>query len=312
MQIILKVSEDYDAQRLDVFLKENAGDDLSRSTVQKWIDSGFVTNQTTDKEIRKNGHKVVLGETYSVQIVARPPSRLEPIRMDIPVLFDDEEFMVIHKKPGIACHSGPGDDEPSLVNGLLYQFQNLSQSGGERRPGIVHRLDKPTEGVLLIAKTDRAHAALGKMFQERKIEKTYYVWVLQAPVEAKGTIQLPIGRNPVERIRMCVREDGRDAITHYETEKIIQTQTGRKYSFLKIGLETGRTHQIRVHLSKIGCPVVGDSLYSRSAKDYSQFGLLLVAKELKFEHPFQSGKIIQVGIDFPERFLTFERKCVNY
>jgi 23S rRNA pseudouridine1911/1915/1917 synthase len=312
MQIFLEVSEDYDAQRLDVFLKEKAGDDLSRSTVQKWIDSGFVTNQTTEKEIRKNGHKVAAGETYVVQIVARPPSRLEPVQMDIPVLYEEDEFMVIHKKPGIACHSGPGDDQPSLVNGLLYQFKNLSGVGGERRPGIVHRLDKPTEGVLLIAKTDRAHAALSKLFQDRLVKKTYYVWVLQAPVEAEGTIRLPIGRNPVERIKMCVREDGRDAITHYKTEKIIQTHTGRKFSFLKIGLETGRTHQIRVHLSKIGCPVVGDTLYSRSAKDYLQYGLLLFSKEIEFEHPFEKGKIVKVDIDFPERFKTFERKCVSY
>lgn len=312
MQIFLEVSEDYDAQRLDVFLKEKAGDDLSRSTVQKWIDSGFVTNQTTEKEIRKNGHKVTAGETYVVQIVARPPSRLEPVQMDIPVLYEEDEFMVIHKKPGIACHSGPGDDQPSLVNGLLYQFKNLSGVGGERRPGIVHRLDKPTEGVLLIAKTDRAHAALSKLFQDRLVKKTYYVWVLQAPVEAEGTIRLPIGRNPVERIKMCVREDGRDAITHYKSEKIIQTHTGRKFSFLKIGLETGRTHQIRVHLSKIGCPVVGDTLYSKSAKDYLQYGLLLFSKELEFEHPFEKGKIVKVDIDFPERFKTFERKCVSY
>ncbi|MCW7474593.1 23S rRNA pseudouridylate synthase [Leptospira levettii] len=312
MQIFVTVSEDYDQSRLDVFLKDNAGDDLSRSTVQKWIDSGFVTNKTKDQVVHKNGYKVTLGEEYVVDVIARPPSRLEPIPMDIPVLYDEEEFMVIHKKAGIACHSGPGDDSPSLVNGLLHQFKNLSGTGGERRPGIVHRLDKPTEGVLIIAKTDRAHAALSKLFQDRLVDKTYYAWVLQAPVEAEGTISLPIGRHPVERVKMCVREDGRMAITHYRTEKIVQTQTGRKFSLMKLGLETGRTHQIRVHMAKIGCPVVGDSLYSRSAKDYTQYGLLLFAKKLDFPHPFVPDKRIVVELEFPERFKIFERKCPSY
>ncbi|MDF3818570.1 RluA family pseudouridine synthase [Leptospira sp. 96542] len=312
MQINLNVSTEYHEQRLDVFLKDNASDSLTRSTVQKWIDSGFVTNLTTGKIIHKNGHRVNEGEEYCVQIIARPPSRLEPIPMDIPVLYEEDEFMVIHKKPGIACHSGIGDEEPSLVNGLLYQFKNLSQTGGERRPGIVHRLDKPTEGVLLIAKTDKAHAILSKAFQDRIVDKTYHAWVLQSPVESEGTIRMPIGRHPVERIKMCVREDGRDAITNFKTENIVQTQTGRKYSFLKIGIETGRTHQIRVHLSKIGCPVVGDSLYSRSAKDYAQFGLLLFAKRLEFPHPFIADKRISVELDLPERFQVFAKKCVHY
>ncbi|TGN19825.1 RluA family pseudouridine synthase [Leptospira idonii] len=312
MQIFVTVSEEYDQSRIDVFLKENAGEDLSRSTVQKWIDSGFVSNASTQETISKNGHRVSKDERYSVQIVSKAASRLEPIPMDIPILYEEEEFMIIHKKPGIACHSGPGDDQPSLVNGLLHQFKSLSSVGGERRPGIVHRLDKPTEGVLVIAKSDRAHASLSKLFQDRLVDKTYYAWVLQAPVEAEGKIRLPIGRHPVDRIKMCVREDGRDAITNYKTEKIIQTQTGRKYSFLTVGIETGRTHQIRVHLQKLGCPVVGDSLYSRSAKDYAQFGLLLFAGRIVFPHPFVPGKQIDVSLDLPERFRIFEKKCVSY
>lgn len=312
MQINVTVSEDYTDSRLDIFLKENAGDDLSRSTVQKWIDSGFVTDIATGKSIQKNGYRVTPGETFSIQIPPRPASRLDPIPMDIPILYDEEEFMVIHKKPGIACHSGPGDDQPSLVNGLLYQFKQLSSVGGERRPGIVHRLDKPTEGALVIAKSDRAHAALSKMFQDRRVKKKYNAWVLQSPVEAEATIRMPIGRNPVERIKMCVREDGRDAITHYKTEEIIQTQTGRKFSFLSVEIETGRTHQIRVHLQKIGCPVVGDSLYSRSAKEYAQYGMLLFARSIQFPHPFQEGKEIHIELDLPERFKTFARKCKSY
>ncbi|MCZ8156717.1 MAG: RluA family pseudouridine synthase [Leptospira sp.] len=312
MQINITVSEDYQDSRLDLFLKDNAGEDLSRSTVQKWIDSGYVIDLSKESAVLKSGHRVNAGDQFSILVPPRPASRLDPISMDIPILYDEEEFMVIHKKPGIACHSGPGDDQPSLVNGLLYQFKHLSSVGGERRPGIVHRLDKPTEGVLVIAKSDRAHATLSKMFQERKVKKQYFAWVLQSPVEALGTIRMPIGRHPVERIKMCVREDGRDAVTHYKTEQIIQTQTGRKFSFLSVQIETGRTHQIRVHLSKINCPVVGDNLYSRSAKEYAQYGMLLLAKEISFPHPFIEGKTVDVSIDYPDRFKTFERKCKSY
>ncbi|GBF51635.1 23S RNA-specific pseudouridylate synthase [Leptospira ryugenii] len=312
MQIQLTVSEDYADARLDLFLKDQAGDDLSRSTVQKWIESGWVRDAETEEILGKNGLRLRADQKLNIQLQPKAESHLEPIPMDIPVLYEEEEFMVVHKKPGIAVHSGPGDDQPSLANGLLYQFQQLSSVGGNRRPGIVHRLDKPTEGVLLIAKSDRAHAKLSAAFQNRQVEKTYQAWVLQSPVEGQGTMRLPIGRHPVDRVKMCIRETGRDAITHYKTEQIVQTQTGRKYSFLTIQIETGRTHQIRVHLQHLHCPVVGDSLYSRSAKDYAQFGLLLLAKKIKFPHPFSPEQYLEVEIDLPDRFKTFERKCRSY
>lgn len=312
MQILLTVSPDSAGNRLDIFLKENAGDDLSRSTVQKWIESGFVRDATTGNTRTKSSYKVEVGDSFQIQIEPRSPSRLLPMPMDIPIVYEEEEFLVIHKKPGVACHGGPGDDQPTLVNGLLYQFQNLSNMGGSARPGIVHRLDKPTEGLLVVAKTDRAHGQLAKLFQDRDVEKSYKAWVLQAPVSAEGTLDAPIGRHPVDRIKMTVREDGRRAITHYKTESIVQTQTGRKYSFLSLQIETGRTHQIRVHLSKVGCPVVGDSLYSRSAKEYAQFGLLLFAEKLRFPHPFRPQEILEFSLPLPDRFHTFARKCSSY
>ncbi len=312
MRYKIQVSDEFHLSRLDLFLKSQAGEDLSRTVVQRWIEEGWVTNETKNELSTKNGSKVLLGEEYSIDIKERPPSRLEPIPMDIPILWEEDEFLIIHKKPGISCHQGPGDDTPSLVNGLLYQFQNLSQAGGVNRPGIVHRLDKPTEGVLVVAKTDRAHVALSRLFQERKIEKEYLAWTLQSPPDAQGSIRLPIGRHPVERIKMAVREDGRPSVTHYETQEIVHTATGRKYSMVKLNLETGRTHQIRVHLQKLGCPVVGDSLYSRSAKEYDSFGLLLLSRKLAFDHPFDPGKRIDVSIDLPERFKVFSKKCRVY
>lgn len=305
MIITTTVSDNYNESRLDVFLVEALGDDISRSSVQKWIKMGCV-KQDSALPIKKTGHKIYTGDTFLVEIPAKPKPNLEPIPMDIPVLWEDEHLMVVHKKPGIATHPGPADRSTTLVNGLLYQFQNLSRFSGIDRPGIVHRLDKPTEGVLVIAKNDRIHNLLGKLFQERKVEKTYYAWVLQAPREPEGTIDLPIARHPKERLKMCIREEGRRAVTHYQTKKIVHSQKGRKFSLLELQLETGRTHQIRVHLQSLQCPIVGDLLYSRSGNEYKKYGMLLLSKRIQFHHPI-TQEWISVEMDFPERFLDFEK-----
>ncbi|WCL49216.1 RluA family pseudouridine synthase [Leptospira sp. GIMC2001] len=308
MELTATVLEEYNDQRLDIFLLEAVGDDLTRSAIQKWIRSECV--QLDDKPITKTGHKVYTGEIYKILVPAKPKPFLEPVKMEIPIVWEDEHIRIVHKAPGIATHPGPGDRSITLVNGLLYQFNNLSAGTGTDRPGIVHRLDKPTEGLLVVAKNDRAHAAMAKLFMDRQIHKTYYAWVLQAPQESKGTIDLPIGRHPKERLKMTVREDGRPSITHYETLQVVCTKRGRKFSFVKIQLETGRTHQIRVHFQHIGCPVVGDLLYSRSGNDYKKYGLLLLARTIQFVHPFTQEEI-SAEIPLPTRFLDFEKNCVN-
>jgi 23S rRNA pseudouridine1911/1915/1917 synthase len=331
MRIFAEVSENHNHARLDLFLLESIGDDLSRSSVQNWIRKGGV--RLEDRVISKTGHKVEAGETYQVDIPAKLPPNLEPVSMNIPVLWEDPDFWIVHKPAGIATHPGPGDRSVTLVNGLLFQFQQLAgmgriqNSAGENphpdytlsqtnkensRPGIVHRLDKPTEGLLIIARTERAHSAFSKLFLERKIKKTYFAWVLQAPKEPIGTIDAPIGRHPKERLKMTISESGRNAITHYKTIEIINSKKGRKFSLLEIQLETGRTHQIRVHMQSIGCPVVGDLLYSRSGNDYKKYGMLLLAKSLEFPHPFQPDRIITVSLDFPSRFLEFQKNCSQF
>ncbi|EMF99434.1 RNA pseudouridine synthase domain protein [Leptospira borgpetersenii str. 200701203] len=150
--------------------KISFGDEMSRATIQKWIECGYVCNQ--DRKIcDKSSWKVKAGEQYFLSIPPRPPLNLEPIPMTLPVVLEREDYLIIHKPPGIASHSGPGDRSPSLVNGLLHHFKELSKVGGEARPGIVHRLDKPTEGLMLIAKNDRAHGKLSELFRKREIEK---------------------------------------------------------------------------------------------------------------------------------------------
>ncbi len=309
MEIYALVTAEYDTLRLDHFLKNNLGDDISRSSVQKWIRSGNVTLR--GNPVTKTGHKVSQGEEYLIQIPARSKPNLEPVPMEIPVLWEDEHYLLVHKKPGIATHPGPGDRQHTLVNGLLYNFPHLSGTGGASRPGIVHRLDKPTEGVLAVAKNDRAHVLLAKLFQNREVEKTYYAWVLQAPKEPKGKIDLPIRRHPRERLKMAIGETGRAAITNYETLQVETTRKGRKFSLLKITPETGRTHQIRVHLASIHCPIVGDLLYSRSAWEYTKYGMLLLAKRLSFLHPF-TGRKVEAEIEFPERFLDFSQNVKSF
>lgn len=308
MIIETKVPDSYEGYRLDLFLLESLSDDLSRSTIQSWIRQGGVRREGIP--ILKSGYKVSEGETFEITSIAKPKINLEPVKMDIPVLYEEEDFWIVHKPPGIATHPGPGDRSITLVNGLLHQFSQLSSQSGSTRPGIVHRLDKPTEGVLIVARNDRAHAYLSKLFMERKMNKVYYAWVLQTPPETEGTIDQPIGRHPKERLKMMVRPDGRRAITHYKTIAVINSKKGRKFSLLEIHLETGRTHQIRVHLLSIGCPIVGDLLYSRSGMEYKKYGLMLISKSIQFTHPKDQHDVL-AQIEFPKRYTDFEKNCVN-
>ncbi|EQA53272.1 pseudouridine synthase, RluA family [Leptospira kmetyi serovar Malaysia str. Bejo-Iso9] len=295
---------------MDRFLKFSFGDEVSRASIQKWIESGYVRNQD-EKVFDKSSWKVKTGEQYFLSIPPRPPLNLEPIPMALPVILERENYLIIHKPPGIASHSGPGDRSPSLVNGLLYHFKELSKAGGEARPGIVHRLDKPTEGLILIAKNDRAHGKLSELFRKREIEKKYYAWVQGHPPDEAGTIDLPISRHPVERLKMTISPKGRRSVTNYKVLKYINSRSGRKFSFVEIGLETGRTHQIRVHFQSQRCPVVGDLLYSRVGAQYESYGLQLIAYSLRFIDPF-TGEKIEATLPLSERFLRFEKNAPQF
>ncbi|EKN86652.1 pseudouridine synthase, RluA family [Leptospira interrogans str. 2003000735] len=307
LELKADVSEGFSGNRLDRFLKYSLGDEISRATIQKWIEAGYVQGQD-GKILDKSSWKVKTGEKYLLSIPPKPPLNLEPIPMELPVILERENFLIIHKPSGIASHSGPGDRSPSLVNGLIYHFKELSKMGGEARPGIVHRLDKPTEGLILIAKNDRAHGKLSELFRKREIEKKYYAWVQGHPPEESGTIDLPIARHPVERLKMTVSPKGRRSITHYKVLKYINSRSGRKFSFIEVGLETGRTHQIRVHFQNQRCPVVGDLLYSRAGSQFESYGLQLLSYFLKFKDPFTNEKIEAI-LPLSERFLRFEKNA---
>ena len=310
MKLDIEVKEEYEDLRLDSFLAQTTSDDISRTAIQKWIKSKNVILKNSDKALKPN-YKVSLGEEFEITIPKKEVFHLNPVKMDIPIIYEEEEFVVINKPAGISSHGGPSDSTPSLVNGLLYYFKNLSTVGGEIRPGIVHRLDKPTSGLMVIAKTDRAHLKLATLFQNREIEKKYFAWLVQTPKLMEGRITSPIARHPTERLKMCVNQNGRKSITNYKILKTIVSKKGRNYSLAEIHIETGRTHQIRVHFQSLGCPVVGDMLYSRTGDEFSKFGLLLFAGSLKFKHPFKK-KILEFELPFPDNFKRFDEVGIFY
>jgi 23S rRNA pseudouridine1911/1915/1917 synthase len=261
--ISITVRPDAAGQRLDQFLTAHIPD-ISRARVQQLLaeEKALVNGSVAKPSLRLHG-----GEEITILGDPQPPP-LRAIAEDIPldIIYEDDDLAVINKSAGMMVHAGAGATEHernrgTLVNALLHRFGKLSEVGGELRPGIVHRLDKETSGLIIVAKNDVTHRKLGQQFSGRQVKKRYVALVHGWLAKDRGTIDTPINRDVVRRTRMTTRgSGGRAAITHYEVRERIASQFG-KFSLVDIRIETGRTHQIRVHLSSIGYPVVGDSLY---------------------------------------------------
>ena len=269
---------DLSGERLDAFLAR-VGENLSRSAVQKLIAQGHVLKN--GKPAKKND-RLEPGDTVDVTIPEPVPTDIVAKEIPLEIVYEDDDVLVINKPKGLVVHPAAGHQDDTLVNGLLYAMgDNLSGINGELRPGIVHRIDKDTSGLLAVAKNDRAHAWLASQLKDHTMARTYECIVCGSFREDSGTVDAPIGRHPSDRKKMCVTErNSRHAVTHWE---VIARYRG--YTHIRCRLETGRTHQIRVHMAHIGHPILGDTVYGRKKPELGQDSQVLHAGVLCFSHP---------------------------
>jgi 23S rRNA pseudouridine1911/1915/1917 synthase len=323
-------SETDAGRRLDQFLTAALGD-VSRSRVQQLIAQQKVTvnGAPTKASLKLEGNESV-AVTGEVQL---PPLKAEAEDIPLDIVYEDKDIAVINKPAGMMVHAGAGATSDArsrgtLVNALLHHMKKLSKVGGELRPGIVHRLDKETSGLILVAKNDAAHRNLGDQFSGREVKKKYVALVQGWPKSDSGTINAPVSRDRIKRTRMTTRgHGGRDAITHYKVTEKIESAYG-KFALLEVKIDTGRTHQIRVHMASLGHPVVGDALYgasrelsarrakaSGSASKYKNGKSpaidlsrnFLHAAELEFLHP-RTGKKLKFGAPLPKELALLLRR----
>jgi 23S rRNA pseudouridine1911/1915/1917 synthase len=301
-------SSDEAGQRLDRFLAAQLPD-LSRSRIAELIDEGHVR---VNGAPAKRAHHVVVGERIDITLLPRPA--LEAVAEEIPldVLYEDDDLLVVNKPAGMTVHAGAGTSSGTLVNALLHRFQKLSTVGGPLRPGIVHRLDKDTSGALVVARNDAAHRHLAGQFQKRTVEKTYVALVHGRLKRDAGTIDLPVGRDPVRRTRMTTRRrEGREARTDWKVLARLES-----FTLVLVRIHTGRTHQIRVHFSALGHPLVGDTLYGaprqvrvprNAAAPPPLARNFLHAARISFEHP-RTGKRMTLAAPLPAELQQFARE----
>lgn len=301
---ILVVQQTDAGKRLDSYLSEQL-DGITRSMAQSWIEQGHVT-LAAGKSAKKN-YKVSAGEQICVQIPQ--PQTVEIVPQDIPldIIYEDDDIIVVNKARGMVVHPAAGNWDGTLVNALMFHCgERLSGINGVIRPGIVHRIDKDTSGLLVVAKNDLAHQSLAEQIACHSAAREYQAIVVGAPRQDRGTIDQPIGRHKIDRKKMAIVADGRPAITHYQV-----LERFRGYSHMAFQLETGRTHQIRVHMASIGHPIIGDPLYGMKKDRFSYLdGQCLHAFRLTLQHP-RSGASMTFEAPLPTYFTTILEKMVR-
>ena len=269
---------------------------LTRNAAQRLLTDGQVT--MNEKPVTKN-YKVNAGDVFLVEIPEATEVPLIPQNIPIDIVFEDEDVVVVNKPRGMVVHPAPGHPDGTLVNALLYHCgDTLSGVGGEKRPGIVHRIDKDTSGLLIVAKNDAAHLALSAQLSDRSLSRVYRAVVVGHLRDDEGTVDAPIGRHPNDRKKMAVTNvHSRNAVTHWS---VLERYKG--YSHVRCKLETGRTHQIRVHMAHIGHPLLGDEVYGHAKlPEKGLVGQCLHAKELQFVHP-RTGELVHLDTELPEYF----------
>ena len=290
MEKYIVEDEDY---RLDKYIAEK-NNNYSRTIIQKMIDEEKIL---VNGKKTKSSYKVVPGDIVTVEeLKPKEDLLLKPQKIDLQIIYEDNDIIIVNKEKGMVVHPGNGNPDGTLANAILERCKDsLSGIGGTVRPGIVHRIDKDTSGLVIVAKNDNAHINISKQIQERKVTKTYIALVRGNVRENEATINMPIGRSTKDRKKMAVTKKGKEAITHF---KVLKRFDG--FTLLELKIETGRTHQIRVHLAEIGFPIVGDNVYSNGKNPFGVEGQMLHAEKLEFVHPTTNQKV------------TFEAPLPNY
>lgn len=289
---MFEVMQGDSGKRLDLFLSSYF-QQWTRSHIQKLIKDGYIT---VNGQSIKSGYKLKLGDR--IKVIEPEPRPVDVQAQDIPldILYEDEDIIVINKPQGMVVHPAAGNYNSTLVNALLHHCRDLSGINGEMRPGIVHRIDKDTSGVLVVAKNDRSHVNLAQQIKDKTAVRKYIALVEGSIKEDAGTIDAPIGRHPVHRKKMAVVPGGRRAVTHFRV-----LERFKQYTLIEARLETGRTHQIRVHMAYIGHPVVGDPVYGYKKQSFNLKGQLLHAQCLGFKHP-RTGRYMEFCAPLPDYF----------
>ena len=297
MEIIV---DEFDNVRLDSYISTK-DETLSRATIQRLLEGNNITVNGT---IKKNSYKVKKGDIIKIDMPELKESKLVAQNIPVEVVYEDSDIIVVNKPKGMVVHPANGNPDGTLVNAIMNICKDsLSGIGGEIRPGIVHRLDKNTSGLLIVAKNDNAHIKMSEKIKNREVKKIYIALVRGIIKEDEATINMPIARSKKDRKKMAVDKDGKEAITHFKVLKRYDN-----YTLLEIKIDTGRTHQIRVHMSQIGHPVVGDDVYSNGKNEFGVEGQMLHARSLDFKHPI-TGKAIHLEAEIPEYFKKVIEIC---
>ena len=296
-EILIEVPENFEGERLDKFLSVLL-EDSSRNAIQKLIENGKVL---VNGAIANKKYKVSTDDEIVVLPSELKPLDAEPENIPLDIVYEDEHLLVVNKPRGMVVHPAPGNYSGTLVNALLYHCKDsLSGINGILRPGIVHRIDKDTSGLLIVAKTDKAHIGLAQQIKEHSFTREYNAVIVGHLKDLQGTVNAPIGRNPKDRKKMCVTlNNSKNAVTHYN---VLKDFNG--YSHIALKLETGRTHQIRVHMAHLGHPVAGDAVYGNDKKSAFLNGQCLHAIKIGFIHPI-TDEYLEFTTDLPDYFQAF-------
>lgn len=296
-ELLIEVPQEFHGERIDKFLSVLVSD-CSRNSIQKLIEQGNVTINgiAVNKKYKVNTDDEIMLVTGELK-----PLDAEPENIPLDIVYEDDDLLVVNKPRGMVVHPAPGNYTGTLVNALLYHCKDsLSGINGVLRPGIVHRIDKDTSGLLIVAKNDKAHIGLAEQIKEHSFTREYNAVICGHLKEQEGTVNAPIGRNPKDRKKMCVTmQNSKNAVTHYS---VIEEYNG--YSHISLKLETGRTHQIRVHMAHLGHPVAGDLVYGHDKKSAELNGQCLHAIKIGFVHPIKN-EYMEFSSDLPDYFKSF-------